>query len=83
MNLGPADCFLEVQTREDAILARFTQPVSLCAELADATSDQLLSLLSDKDHKRLLVDFNNVESLTWTGALWEKAPSGSQQACRP
>jgi len=64
MNLGPSDCYLEVQTREDAILARFTQPVSLCAELAEAASEQLLALLSDEDHKRLLVDFSNVESLT-------------------
>jgi anti-sigma B factor antagonist len=64
MNLQSSDEFLEVQTREDATIARFTRQMSLCGELAEAVSERCVSLLSDSGRQRLLVDFGNVDSLS-------------------
>ncbi len=64
MDLQLSDCFLEVQTREDALIARFTRPVSLCGEVAEAVAEQLATLVSESGRQRLLLDFGNVDSLT-------------------
>jgi anti-sigma B factor antagonist len=64
MNVQLSDCLLELQTREDAIIARFTRPVSLCGQVADSAAEQLASLLTETGRRRLLIDFGNVESLT-------------------
>ena len=64
MNLKSTDKFLDVETREDAIIARFTRRMSLCGEVAEAVSEQFVSLLSDSGRQRLLVDFGNVDSLS-------------------
>jgi anti-sigma B factor antagonist len=64
MNVPVSDCLLELQTREDAIIARFTRPVSLCGQVADAAAEKLMSLLAETGRRRLLIDFGNVESLT-------------------
>lgn len=64
MNLQLSDCLLEVETREDVSIARFTRQVSLCGQLAEAVAEQLVSLLSELGRQRLLVDFGNVQSLT-------------------
>ena len=64
MILQSANGLLETETREDAIIARFPRPVSLCAEVAEAVAAGLASLLSEPGRRRLLVDFGNVQSLT-------------------
>lgn len=64
MSLQLSNALLEVETREDALIARFTRQVSLCAEVAEAASERLASLLSKPGRQRLLVDFENVQSLT-------------------
>jgi anti-anti-sigma factor len=64
MNQQLSDSFLEVQTREDTVIARFTQQVCLTGQLAENVSEQLMSVLSEKGRQQLLVDFGNIESLT-------------------
>lgn len=64
MSLQLSSCFLEVETRNDAIIARFTRPVSLCGEAAEAAAERLAALASERGRQRLLVDFANVQSLT-------------------
>jgi anti-sigma B factor antagonist len=64
MNLQLTDCLLELETREDAVIARFTRPVSLCGQVAEAAAEQLKSLLTETGRRRLLIDFGNIESLT-------------------
>lgn len=64
MNLQLCNGLMEVETREDAVIARFTRQLSLCGEVADAAAEQLSSLLSEAGGKRLLVDFGNVQTLT-------------------
>lgn len=64
MNVQLSRCFLEVESREDALIARFTQQVSLCGQLAETVAEQLVSLLSEPGQQRLLVDFGNVQSVT-------------------
>ncbi len=64
MSLQLSNSLLEVETREDVLIARFTRQVSLCAEVAEAASERLASLLSKPGRQRLLVDFGNVQTLT-------------------
>lgn len=64
MNLQLSNGLMEAETRGDAIIARFTRPVSLCGEVAEAAAEQLSSLLFEAGGKRLLVDFGNVQTLT-------------------
>lgn len=63
MNVQLSESFLEVQTREDALIARFTREVSLCGEVAETVAERLVSFLSESS-RPLLVDFGNVQSLT-------------------
>jgi anti-anti-sigma factor len=64
MSVQLSEYCLEVETREDAVIVKFTRQVSLCGELAESVANQLEALLSKANGKRLLVDFANVESLT-------------------
>jgi anti-anti-sigma factor len=64
MNLQRSNSFLEVETREDVLIARFTRQVILCGEVAEVASERLASLLSVPGQQQLLVDFGNVDSLT-------------------
>jgi anti-sigma B factor antagonist len=64
MNVQSSDDFLKVETREDAVIARFTRQMSLCGDVAEAVAEQFVSLLSESDRHRLLVDFGNVDSLS-------------------
>jgi anti-sigma B factor antagonist len=64
MNPKSADKSLDVETREDVIIARFNRQMSLNGEVAEAVSERLVSLLSDSGRQRLLVDFGNVDSLS-------------------
>jgi anti-sigma B factor antagonist len=64
MSVQLSNALLEIETREDALIARFTRQVSLCAEVAEAASERLASLLSKPGRQRLLVDFGNVQTLT-------------------
>jgi anti-sigma B factor antagonist len=64
MNLQSSDDILEVMTREDAVIARFTRQMSLNGEVAEAVAERFVSLLADLDRQRLLVDFGNVDSLS-------------------
>jgi anti-anti-sigma regulatory factor len=65
MDPQPSNGVLEVERREDVLIARFTCPaVSLCGELAQEVGDRFVSLLSGTGPQRLLVDFGNVHDLT-------------------
>jgi anti-sigma B factor antagonist len=64
LNLQLSDSLLEVETRQDVLIARFTRPVSLCGQVAEDAAGQLVSHLSESGRQRLLVDFGNVQSLT-------------------
>lgn len=64
MNKQPLDCRLEVETRENALIPRFANPVSLYGQVAEDAAEQLVALLSKTDRKQFLVDFGNVLSLT-------------------
>lgn len=64
MNLQLSSGLMEVETRENVLIARFTRQVSLCGEVAEAAAEQLLSLLSEAGQQRLVVDFGNVQTLT-------------------
>ncbi|HZV03796.1 MAG TPA: STAS domain-containing protein [Gemmataceae bacterium] len=64
MNLQSSDDFLEVQTREDAVIARFTRQMSLAGEVVEEVAERFISLLADSGQQRLLVDFGNVDSLS-------------------
>jgi len=56
--------FLDVETREDVLIARFAHEVNLFGHTAEAVAEQLRSLLSDTSRQRLLVDFGKVNSLS-------------------
>jgi anti-anti-sigma factor len=64
MILQSSNGLLEVEKREDVIIARFPRQVSLCGQMAEGVSEGLASLLSEPGQQRLLVDFENVQSLT-------------------
>ena len=64
MELQPPDICLEVEPRSDVIVARFTREVVLSGQVAESAAERLQSLLPDLGHRRLLVDFGNVASLT-------------------
>lgn len=64
MNLQLASGLMQVETRENVLIARFTRQVSLCGEVAEAAAEQLSSLLSEAGRQRLVVDFGNVHTLT-------------------
>jgi anti-anti-sigma regulatory factor len=64
MDLQPPDCCLQVEPRDDVIVARFTSQVVLSGRVAEAAAERLASLLPGLGRRRLLVDFGNVRSLT-------------------
>jgi anti-sigma B factor antagonist len=64
MDLQSAGGGLEVEPRDDVIVARFTGPVILSGQAAEAAGARLASLVPDLGRRRLLVDFGNVRSLT-------------------
>jgi anti-anti-sigma factor len=64
MNLQRSNSLLEVETREDVLIARFTRQVILCGEVAETAAERLERLLSEPGRQQLLVDFRNVDSLT-------------------
>lgn len=64
MNLQLSNSLLEVESRDDALIARFAQQVSLCGQLAEVVAEQLVSLVSEAGRQPLLVDFGNVQSVT-------------------
>lgn len=64
MNLQTSNDYIEVETRQDAIIARFTRQVSLSGQLAETIAERLMTLLSGAGSQRLLLDFSNVQSLT-------------------
>jgi anti-anti-sigma regulatory factor len=64
MDLQSSTSSLEVEPREDVIIARFTRPVSLCGQAAEAAAEHLESLMTKPGQQRLLVDLGNVQTLT-------------------
>ena len=53
MDLQSSDDCLEVETREDVTIARFTRKMSLCGEVAEDVAEQLVSVLSEMGQQRL------------------------------
>jgi anti-anti-sigma factor len=64
MDLQPPEGCLKVEPRDEGVVARFTAPVVLSGQVAEAASAQLTSLVPELGPRRLLVDFENVRSLT-------------------
>ncbi len=64
MDLQTPESFLNIESRDDAVIARFACQIMLGGQIAVAVSEKLMSLLPELGQRRLLVDFGNVRSLT-------------------
>lgn len=58
------DGYLEVERRDDAVIARFSREVVLTGLEAETAAEQLTALLAEPGRQRLLIDFGNVRSLS-------------------
>src|SRR5262245_54214143 len=64
MELPTPEGFLNIESRDDVVIARFSTQVILGGQIAEAVSERLASLLRESDRRRVVVDFANVRSLT-------------------
>ena len=64
MSSQPFPQWLEAEPMGNVTVVRFTQPVLLTGELAEAVGEQLIGSLGDLGRRCLVLNFDRVESLT-------------------